>query len=176
MKDNKVDIEPSTTVHDLLKAYPELEEKLISIAPPFKKLKNPFLRKTVAKIATIKHISSVGEIPLKELIKKLRMAVGQSQPNIPYEDEEYFYEQPEWYSQNKVNISVVEDELENKDEMTLVTILRESKKVKKGEIIELITTFLPAPGIDTMRSKGYSVWTKKGDDNIIRTYFLKNED
>jgi hypothetical protein len=104
------------------------------------------------------------------------MAVGQSQPNIPYEDEEYFYEQPEWYSQNKVNISVVEDELENKDEMTLVTILRESKKVKKGEIIELITTFLPAPGIDTMRSKGYSVWTKKGDDNIIRTYFLKNED
>ena len=37
-------------------AYPELEEVLIGLAPPFKKLKNPLLRKSVAKIATIKHI------------------------------------------------------------------------------------------------------------------------
>ncbi len=36
---SKVEINPSTTVHELLEAYPELEEKLISIAPPFKKLK-----------------------------------------------------------------------------------------------------------------------------------------
>jgi hypothetical protein len=59
--------------------------------------------------------------------------------------------------------------------MTVVTVLREAKKVKTGEIIELITTFLPAPGIDTMRSKGYSAWALKGEGNIIRTYFLKNE-
>jgi len=50
----------------------------------------------------------------------------------------------------------------------------ESKDVKKGEIIELTTTFLPAPGIDKMRSKGYSVWTVKEEENLIKTYFLKN--
>ena len=60
--------------------------------------------------------------------------------------------------------------------MTIVTLLREAKNVKKGEIIELITTFLPAPGIEVMRTKGYSVWTTKGEGNLIRTYFLKNQD
>ena len=52
----EIKIVPTVTVHELLEAYPELEDVLIGIAPPFKKLKNPILRKTVAKVATIKHI------------------------------------------------------------------------------------------------------------------------
>ena len=58
----------------------------------------------------------------------------------------------------------------------MVVIIRESKKVKAREIIELVTTFLPAPGIDALRSKGYSVWAKKEDDGIIKSYFLKPAD
>ena len=46
-------------------------------------------------------------------------------------------------------------------QMTVVAVLRESNKLKKGGIVELITTFLPAPGIDSMKAKGYSVWTTK---------------
>jgi len=176
MAQNGLDITPSVTVHELLKEYPQLEEVLIGIAPPFKKLKNPFLRKTIAKVATIKHISSVGGVPLGELIAKLRDAVGQPPSNESYIDEEYFGDQPEWFSTDKVTLTVEEDKVENKDEMTLVTIMRGSKDVKAGEIIELVTTFLPAPGIDTLRSKGYSVWVKKEVDGIIKSYFLKPED
>ena len=36
-----IEITPSTKVSELLDAYPELEETLIGIAPPFKKLGNP---------------------------------------------------------------------------------------------------------------------------------------
>ncbi len=71
-------------------------------------------------------------------------------------------------------VSINEEKLEVKDKMTVVVLLQEAKQVKNGEIIELITTFLPAPGIDTMRSKGYSVWTVKEDEDLIKTYFLKN--
>lgn len=168
-----IDINPSTKVHDLLEAYPELEETLINMAPPFKKLKNPFLRKTIAKVATMKHISAVGNIPLNELINKLRKAVNLPETNNSYEDENYFLDQPEWFSQERIVLSFNEEKLENKNQMTIVTILLEAKKVKKGEIIELITTFLPAPGIDVMKSKGYSVWTKK-ENELIKSYFLKN--
>ena len=63
MSQQGIEITPSITVHELLEAYPELEDVLIGIAPPFKKLKNPILRRSVAKIATIKHISSVGGVP-----------------------------------------------------------------------------------------------------------------
>jgi TusA-related sulfurtransferase len=173
MTKDKLDILPSTTVHELLTAYPELEEKLIGIAPPFKKLQNPLLRRSIAKIATIKNISSVGNIPLEELINKLREEVGQSKSKESYEDETYFTTKPDWFSFERVSVSIVEEDVEDKDKMTVVTVLREAKKLKRGEIIELITTFLPAPGIDSMRAKGYSVWTVKDESNTIRTYFLK---
>ena len=171
-----IDITPAVTVHELLEAYPELEEVLIGIAPPFKKLKNPMLRKTVARIATLKHVSSVGGVSLDELISKLRDAVGQAPINESYHDEEYFGEQPEWFSADKVNLSVDESKQKNKNEMTLVTLLKKSKNLRAGEIIELVTTFLPAPGIDTLRSKGYLAWVKKEDGGIIKSYFLKPAD
>jgi len=174
MTSDYIEITASTTVHELLEAYPELEETLISIAPAFKKLKNPLLRKSIAKIATLKHISAVGNVPLNDLVNELRKAVGQSETSESYEDEKYYLDQPDWFSKDKIALSVNEEELEVKDKMTIVVILQEAKHIKKGEIIELTTTFLPAPGIETMRSKGYSVWTKKEDENLIKTYFLKN--
>jgi hypothetical protein len=176
MTSSNIEITPSTKVNDLLDAYPELEETLIGIAPPFKKLKNPMIRKSVARVATIKHISSVGNVPLNELINKLREAIGQPATNDSYEDENYFSSQPDWFSADKISLSVNEEKVEDKDKMTLVTILQEARNVQKGEIIELITSFLPAPGIDRMKSKGYSVWTVKEEDNLIKSYFLKKSD
>ena len=152
-----LEITPSVTVHALLEAYPDLEEVLIGIAPPFKKLRNPFLRKTVAKVATIKHISSVGGVELDELIARLRAAVGQPMSMDSYEDQNYFSKQPDWFAPEKIVLSIDEDKVLDKDQMTLVLILKEAAKVNVGEIIELCTTFLPAPGIDILKSKGYSV-------------------
>lgn len=176
MSQQPIEIDPSVTVHDLLEAYPDLEEVLIGIAPPFKKLKNPFLRKSVAKVATIKHISSVGGIPLDDLIAQIREAVGQSESSESYQDQDYFGDQPAWFSPDKVVLSIDENSVEDKDKMTLVIVLQEARNVKKGEIIELITSFLPAPGIDILISKGFSVWTTKENEDLIRSYFLKNTD
>jgi hypothetical protein len=176
MTKKNIDITPATIVNDLLDSYPELEDTLISIAPPFKKLKNPFLRKTIAKVATIKHISSVGSIPLNDLINQLRNAVGQSAADSSFEDENYFSTKPEWFSNDKISLSIEEDKLDDKDKMTLTVILHEAGNIRKGNIIELITTFLPAPGIDILKSKGYSVWTKKEENGLVKSYFLKNKD
>ncbi len=84
MTQQNLEILPTVTVHKLLEAYPQPEEVLIGIAPPFKKLKNPFLRRTIAKVATLRHISSVGGVPLDELISKLRKEVGQPDIAISY--------------------------------------------------------------------------------------------
>ena len=176
MTKDELEILPSTTVHELLTTYPELEERLISIAPPFKKLQNPLLRRSIAKVATIRNIASVGNIPLDELVNILRAEVGQTESSESYQDEDYFSSKPDWFSIDKVAVSIVEEEVEDRDKMTVVAVLREAKNLGSGEIIELITTFLPAPGIDTMRSKGYSVWTRKGEGNTIQTYFLKPQD
>jgi hypothetical protein len=57
--------------------------------------------------------------------------------------------------------------------MTLAVILEEARKVEKDDIIELVTSFLPAPGIDYMKSHGYLAWSVKHDDGIIKSYFIK---
>lgn len=173
MTQNQIKITPAVTVHALLEAYPQLEDVLIAMAPPFKKLKNPILRRSVAKVATIKHISSVGGIPLEELISKLRVAVGQAESTETYSDHNYFTEQPDWFEPDKIVLSVDEGKVDNKDGMTLNTILKGAMGVNAGEIIELVTTFLPAPGIDIMKSKGYQVWSCREGDGIIKSYFLK---
>ncbi len=175
MPNQNLEIVPTVTVHSLLVAYPQLEEVLISMAPPFKKLKNPFLRKTVSKVATLRSISSVGGVPLSDLINKLRIEVGQPELSTSYDDEDYFGDQPNWYKPDKIACILDESKMEDKDKMALSVILKEAKKVKQGEIIELTTSFLPAPGIDILRSKGYSVWTKKESEAVIKSYFLKNE-
>jgi len=76
MSTKKVDLSPDTKVYDLLENYPEIEDDLISIAPPFKKLKNTFLRTSVAKVASMKHISAVANIPLNELLNQIRELIG----------------------------------------------------------------------------------------------------
>ena len=81
MTRENIDITPNVTVHNLLKVYPELEDVLIGIAPRFQKLKNPLLRMTVAKVATLKQAAFVGGVPLDDLINILRRAVGQPVTN-----------------------------------------------------------------------------------------------
>ena len=174
MKEHKLDIVPTLTIHQLLESYPELEDVLIGIAPPFKKLKNPVLRRSVAKIATLKQASSVGGVPLNHLVNVLREYVGQQPSEESYEDTNYFTEEPEWFDRNKIAHSIDEQNNSQENEMTLGPILRGGKKLTKGEIIELKTSFLPAPGIEVMQSKGYKSWSIKGEGETVFTYFMKN--
>ncbi len=67
-------ITPDTKVGALLEAYPELEEHLIACAPAFAKLRNPLLRRTVAKVATLEQAARVGGIGVRDLVRRLREA------------------------------------------------------------------------------------------------------
>ena len=49
------------------------------MSPVFEKLKNPVLRRTVARVATIQQISVVGGIPVDDIINRLRKEVGQTE-------------------------------------------------------------------------------------------------
>ncbi|RKY56673.1 MAG: hypothetical protein DRP93_00900, partial [Candidatus Neomarinimicrobiota bacterium] len=51
-------ITPKSKLMQVLEAYPELEDKLIAYIPVFKDLKNPILRKTIAKIATMQQVAA----------------------------------------------------------------------------------------------------------------------
>ena len=58
--------------------------------------------------------------------------------------------------------------------------LRNEPPYEKGmepkEIVLLTTTFLPAPGIDVMREKGFLTWTEEPEPGVFRSYFTKDEE
>jgi hypothetical protein len=172
---NRPPITPDTKVAELLHHYPELEEVLIGLAPPFEKLKNPFLRKSVAKVASLRQAAAVGKIPVYDMVDQLRATVGQapSSSEATLDDDSYFSAQPEWFDRSQVVATIVEAEL-SPDVMPLNPLIRRGAKLREGEMIELVTTYLPAPGIDIMKGKGFSVWSVEEGD-LIKTYFSKSE-
>jgi len=72
-----MNITPHTKVGALLDAHPELEDLLIQAVPAFVKLRNPILRATVAKVATLEQAAKVGGLPLPELMGLIWKALGQ---------------------------------------------------------------------------------------------------
>ena len=64
MNSRDFDITAETKIAALLKHYPGLEDHLIGMAPPFKKLKNPILRRSVAKVASLHQAAAVGRLPV----------------------------------------------------------------------------------------------------------------
>ncbi len=174
MTDDDFPIEPSTKVAALLDHYPELEEFLIEIAPPFKKLTNPLLRKSVAKVASLQQAAAVGRMPVAELVNRLRAEVGQEA--IAWEDAgetaSYFTSRPDWFDRAKVVASIDESETDE-DKMTLIVVNEKAGRLQESEIVELVTTFLPAPGIDVMKKRGFLVWSVQEEPDLIRTFFSK---
>ncbi len=72
-------ISPKTKVGELLDAYPQLENILLELSPAFAKLKNPILRKTVGRIATLQQAAAVGGLKTDELVNRLRKEAGQNE-------------------------------------------------------------------------------------------------
>ena len=175
MPHDELPILPSTKVGPLLDRYPQLEDILIGLAPPFKKLRNPLLRKGVAKVASLKQAAAVGGLPVEELVNKLRAAVGQEAiaSEHPSESISYFSAQPEWFAASKLMISI-DERAADQDRMPIVAVLQEATRLRPGEMLELVTTFLPAPGIEIMKRKGLRVWSVQQDPNLIRTYVSKS--
>ncbi len=166
-------ITPDTKVAALLSDYPELEEVLIGIAPPFKKLRNPILRRSVAKVASLRQAAAVGRIPVEEVVNKLRAEVGQApiSAETSADAASYFSSQPDWFDHSRVIASIEEQDVDP-DVMPLRPLLLQATQMEQGEILKLVTPYLPAPAIDIMKDKGFVAWSVDHGE-CVRTYFSK---
>nr|WP_319401269.1 DUF1858 domain-containing protein [uncultured Carboxylicivirga sp.] len=169
---DKLIITPKTKIFDLLEAYPQLEDVLIAVAPPFKKLKNPVLRKTITKITTLSQASVIGGIKVEELINKLRAEVGQSATDsIETEGSHFITEQPDWFDESHVSESIDIGEMLNAGEQPVHEVLALLKKLEPGKILKVIAPFIPAPLIDKSLSLNYEHWLDKKGEEEFFVYF-----
>jgi uncharacterized protein (DUF2249 family) len=170
----KLMITPDTKVFELLEAYPELEDTLIEMAPAFKKLKNPILRKTVARITSLRQAAKIGELELGELINRFRKEVGISEEFET--DEDYLSDssgKPKWFDELKIVKKLDARPMLEDGEHPVGIVLQEVKELGAGEIYQLITPFLPEPLLDKVNKAGFKIWTEKVGEEY-RSYFIRN--
>lgn len=70
-----MEIKPDTKLFDLLREYPFLLEFLANYNQEYQKLRNPVLRKTMGRLATLDKVADIGKLPVERLIADISEAI-----------------------------------------------------------------------------------------------------
>lgn len=169
---NKIDITPKTLIDELLDAYPELEDRFIEIVPVFKKLKKPVLRRTIAKVTTLKQASVIANISIADLINQLRKSVDQEEIIIE-SDMPSIKSKPEWIKGENIKFEYdATIDLENGNH-PVAKVTKDILHLEDDDIYLLITPFIPAPLIKIIEEKGYKTFTEERNSATFHTYIKK---
>ncbi|TFG95734.1 MAG: DUF1858 domain-containing protein [Calditrichales bacterium] len=160
-----MEIKANSKLFDVLKAYPELEEKIMKLAPPFKNLKNPVLRKTVGKLATIDRIARIGNLEVTDLLNTLRKEVGQEEIGSTTPAQVSWQEgEPDWIKAKPIE-QIDGTEMLSRGVHPLQMINKRMREIKTGEMLLLTTNFKPIPLIDEMQKQNYQVFSRTAPDH-----------
>ncbi|HNS96234.1 MAG TPA: DUF1858 domain-containing protein [Polyangiaceae bacterium] len=174
MANERLLITPDVRVAQLLEVYPELEAVLVSLSPTFQALKNPVLRRTVAKVATLRQVASVGGIGLGILINRLREAVGQEQQPTDAQPQQEPLPAPPWANPEQVTASFDARPLLDAGGHPMQPVLSALNQLAPGQVYLLITPFVPAPLVDMAEKKGYATYSDVRGDELVHTFFRRS--
>ena len=168
-----MEITPETKIHALLESYPELESFLMKLNPKYKKLKNPVLRRTVARIATLAQVAKIGGYEPLGLVNLLREELGleplkASQSKTQNEPTQ---ERPDW-ARKEPALTLDGNALLDEEKNPLAEVRKALKKLPEGSVILLTTDFYPAPMIETFQNEGLKVWNEE-ETGVYKTFIIK---
>ena len=167
-------ITPDTKIGDFLEAHPDQQEALIARIPEFAKLRNPVLRRTVAKLATVDQAARVAGIPTLDLVRFLRELAGEpiqaadSGRPAPLEDP-----RPDWARPSAVRSALDADALLAGGEHPLARARRALLTLAPGEVLQLLSPFRPEPLLDQFRQERTPCWCEQEGTGRFRTWILK---
>ena len=172
MTTNKTDITPDTKVADLLNDYPQLEETLRQFSPAFAALKNPVLRRTVAKVTSLQQAAKVGNVHVVDMVNAFRKEAGLKtlEDNFCPDSENSAITVSENAPETPVTFTldvrpIIEAGNHPKD-----AVLAQAEKLQSGECMEFITPFPPTPLIEVLQKKGFTVTMLAPENGVVRTF------
>jgi len=158
-----MEITSHTKLFDLLGEYPALEEEIIKIAPPFASLKNPVLRRTVGKLATLEKVAQIGNLDVGDFVNSLRRAVGQAEIKAEAGREvilpEKSADDPDWIT-GEPQFIVDGVELLQRGEVPLNRVIELLKDLSPERYLLLLTNFEPSPMLEAMEKQNHRVFRK----------------
>ncbi len=163
-----------TKISDLLNDYKGMKDILIEINPKFKKLNNPILRKTLAKVAGVRQAAIVGGMDPVELLNKLRVSVGQEPIDLQEigDDKNIVEDAPMWIEQEP-RVTIDANELLDNEKNPLAEALKMIKSLNNEDLLLIDSDFRPEPLIDELKKAGYSTYCKELNSNRYKTFVKK---
>lgn len=160
-----------TKVADLLNDYEGMKDILIKINPKFKKLNNPILRRTLAKLAGVKQAAVVGGMEPMDLLNQLRVAVGQTavEADETIKENNSNEQAPEWINKEPKD-SINANELLESEDNPLAKAFNILRKFNDGDILVIESDFKPEPLIEEFEKKGHKVYSKEIEKDKFITY------
>jgi TusA-related sulfurtransferase len=168
-----MNISPETKVGDLLEAFPDAESALIAIAPKFKALKSPVLRRTVAKVASLEQAARVADMPVNELVRALRAALGQDAGEIDSGGGAAGGADPPAWIEDGAGHEFDADAMLARGETPVGKVSEVLAGMAVGEVLLIRSTFQVAPLIDAMKAKGHEVFTRKIGEDVWEAWVQK---
>ncbi len=176
-----LNITPQTKIGEMLEAYPALEGTLLKLSPSFAKLKNPILRKTIARVVSLRQAAEVGKVDLGIMVAELGKAAGLNRDTesgdfakADAENISLNLPEPIWLMDYDLSRAIVFDARSVIEEggSPLNEILSRVKRLGERDVMLLLTPFVPVPVIELVLSKGYLSWSKQ-EGETIQTFFRK---
>jgi hypothetical protein len=169
-------ITPETRIAEMLEAYPELEEVLIRQSAHFKALKNPILRKTVARVATLEKAAQMSGIPVRRLVATLREAAGLAgEPGAAdlgpeVEPAAVDAVAPEWFAVEKVAVTIDADALLAQGQVPFPRVTQAVLSLEPGGLLKVKSAFRPAPLLEALHKAGHRTYVTSAGSNAFHTY------
>lgn len=176
MNTNKITITPDTKVGELLTHYPELEELLQRFSPAFAALKNPVLRRTVAKVTTLQQAAKVAQVNVVDMVDALRQAAGMPPlaacASLSANEARHVVSQESVPDMSVTHTLDARPMLESGDHPK-ERVLAEADRLHAGECMELLTPFPPVPLIGLLENKGFQVTMHEPTEGVVRTFICR---
>jgi len=169
-------ITPATKVAELLESWPELEPVLMAQAPAFRRLKNPVLRRTVARVATLEQAAGVGGVAVRDLVAVLRRAVGldDATPGEPGAVELGTASlPPDWVSSGRVVVTLDAEALLDAGEVPLPVVNAKARGLGPGELLRVDSGFRPAPLVESLSKQGYRSFVREASPGCFETFVAR---
>ena len=174
-------IQLSDRISTVLGRDPRMLDVLLACSPAFGHLRNPLLRKTMARLATVEHAARVAQIDPHVLLTRLNAALaGEEVPDAPIRriDAPAEPTRPEAIARlstdHIVECDVREDLRAGREPLN--RIMAAARSVGDGQALRLRAIFEPVPLYPVLARKGFAHFTERLADDDWCVWFWHSAD
>lgn len=160
---NTIQISTQTKLSDLIKAYPQLRNRLSEVNPKFKMLSTPMGNIMIPK-TTVQDMIERSGMSEEDLINGITNLISE------IENTKEIINEPEWFS--KIS-SFKKMDVRNAQGNFFPALREQASKMQIGEGLEIIQKFEPLPLYEVMDGLGFERLTKQISENEWHVYFYR---